>query len=230
MINFRKRLESQEVTRYDSLMRSGQIIVLVMVVLIAAMVCLGMFLWAQRHASETQAINAEQKAFFEKKVDSLHAEIDQLKGQLALPVETRDTMYTHMLRTEISFLRKQIEVVTDTAAATVGVDSIEFYVRHLGDSTFVSHYGDFDEATVWYIAAERLGMMGTPAIGPLIRHLDSARGFDLGQTLYALSLASQHESVKAITGGELPPVGPGQETAPTGVQAWRSWAAKWKLL
>lgn len=200
-----------------------------MVVVVAAMVCLGMFLWAQRHAAETQAINAEQKAFFEKKIDSLSSEISQLRSQLSLPSQTRDSMYTGLLRNEITFLRKQIDVVV-TAAAAATPDSIDFYIRHLGDSTFVSHYGDFDQPTVWNIAAERLGMMGRPAIAPLIGRLDDAQGFELSQTLYALSLAAQHESVKAVTGGEMPPTAPGQETAQASIQAWRSWAVKWKLV
>lgn len=82
-------------------------------------------------------------------------------------------------------------------------EDVEFYIEKLKDKDYVETYGDEEEPSVWYTAAEELGMMGKEAIPYLIQHLKTTTDtYDRGLTLYALLLASQDEGLKAITGGE----------------------------
>lgn len=82
-------------------------------------------------------------------------------------------------------------------------EEVEFYIEKLKDKDYVETYGDEEEPSVWYTAAEELGMMGREAIPYLIQHLQTTKDtYDKGLTLYALLLASQDESLKEITGGE----------------------------
>lgn len=210
-------------------MKSGHIVILLLVIFIAGISVLAVFIWQTKHAEETRLVNEQLKTRYEATIDSLQGRVKILETRTAVSGSLGDTTFLNMLFDEIDFLRRQVNVIVDSAIGFSGVDSVTFFIRKLGDSTFVSHYGDYDQPKTWYIAAEGLGMIGLPAIGPLIRHLDSASGFDLSQTLYALQLASQHRSAREITGGQMPATDQSSGTPEAAVQAWKEWARRYNL-
>lgn len=82
-------------------------------------------------------------------------------------------------------------------------EDIQFFIDKLNDKGYVETYGDEEEPSTWYTAAEELGMIGKEAIPYLIQHLKiTTDSYDKGLTLYALLLASQDEELKPITNGE----------------------------
>ncbi len=169
----------------------------------------------------------------QRQIDSLNQQIEYLQEQLTeAPNITQGGSddYVARLRAEIEFLRAKVRYDVTATLRQTGVDSISFFISMLGDSAFVSHYGDFDQPTTWYIASERLGMMGRPAIAPLMKSLSTAKGFALEQTLYALMLAAQNTNVTPITGGDYPqdPRFKSEYAGMSPVEAWRAWYAKYR--
>lgn len=81
-------------------------------------------------------------------------------------------------------------------------DEIRYYISRLPDRDFVDTYGGEEHPRPWYIAAERLGQIGAPAIPPLISRLDTQDDYELMLVAYALMLASQDPSLMAATGGD----------------------------
>lgn len=82
-------------------------------------------------------------------------------------------------------------------------DTIRLYVAMLGDQSFQSTYGHDDQT--WYIAAERLGQIGAPAVPHLMAVLGTADAYAEMLALYALMLAVQDTAVLSRTGRE--PIG-----------------------
>ncbi|MCC5900325.1 MAG: hypothetical protein JJT87_00145 [Halomonas sp.] len=99
---------------------------------------------------------------------------------------------------------------TGTASATDWVpplfispeEEAAYYVSRLADKRFVSSYGGHDNPRVWYIAAERLGEIGLPAVHLLLARLNTQDEYELMLTLYALQLATQDPLLMARTRGE----------------------------
>lgn len=81
-------------------------------------------------------------------------------------------------------------------------EEASYYVSRLADRRFVTSYGDRDNRRPWYIAAERLGEIGLPAISLLFARLDSADAYEQMLVLYALQLATQDPQLMVRTGGE----------------------------
>jgi len=81
-------------------------------------------------------------------------------------------------------------------------DTVRFYLAKLGDRTFWTPYGEAEEPQRWYLASERLGEIGGPAIPGLIGRLDDPDDFVVMQALYAVMLASQDSAITRRTGGE----------------------------
>lgn len=210
-------------------MKSGQIVMLLLVIFIAGVCVLAVFLWQKEHTEEMRLVNEQLKTRYEETIDSLQIRIKMLETKAAVSGTLGDTLMFNLLFDEIDFLRSQVSAIAQRAMAYSGEDSVTFFIRHLGDSMFVSHYGDYEQPKTWYIAPERLGMMGRLAIAPLIRHLDSAEGFEFSQTLYALNLASQHGSVKTVTGGRLPPIAGDEGDPEAAIRAWKQWAQRYNF-
>lgn len=70
-------------------------------------------------------------------------------------------------------------------------EEASYYVSRLSDRRFVSSYGDHNNSRTWYIAAERLGQIGLPAVPLLFARLDTRDDYELMLVLYALQLATQ---------------------------------------
>ncbi|WP_249322162.1 hypothetical protein [Halomonas sp. PGE1] len=81
-------------------------------------------------------------------------------------------------------------------------DEAHYYISRLPDRRFVATYGGEEHPRPWYIAAERLGQIGEPAIPLLAARLESSDEYELMLALYALMLASQDPSLMAATGGD----------------------------
>ncbi|KAA0014124.1 hypothetical protein F0A17_00160 [Billgrantia pellis] len=81
-------------------------------------------------------------------------------------------------------------------------DEAHYYISRLADRRFVDVYGGEEHPRVWYIAAERLGQIGEPAISLLFGLIDSQDPYELMLVLYALQLATQDPRVMAQTGGD----------------------------
>lgn len=81
-------------------------------------------------------------------------------------------------------------------------EQILYYMSKLKDKSFVSTYGDKDEPSIWYTAAEELGMIGKAAIPYLINNLNTDDSYEKGLTLYALLLASQDTELMKLTSNE----------------------------
>ena len=81
-------------------------------------------------------------------------------------------------------------------------DEVHYYISRLADRRFVDTYGGAEHPRPWYIAAERLGQIGEPAIPLLAPRLDTADEYELMLVLYALMLASQAPALMATTGGD----------------------------
>jgi hypothetical protein len=166
-------------------------------------------------------------AKWQSQIDSLAGIVDSLR-KVVPPADSRGVSeYFQLSRIAQDDLRRQVGRMTWKAQAYSGLDTVSFLIRQLGDSTFYSHYGHYDEPSIWWIAPEELGLKGLPAIRPLIARLDSVKGFELQQTLYALLRASQHETTEAITKGDLPIDRSGRGDASEFVAAWKKWAQKW---
>lgn len=72
---------------------------------------------------------------------------------------------------------------------------VDYYIEKLKDPTYTSIT---NEDSIYYTAAENLGLIGKPAIPKLIQKLDTANDYERALTLYALLLASQADNVKAF--------------------------------
>ncbi len=81
-------------------------------------------------------------------------------------------------------------------------DEVRYYINRLPDRDFVDTYGGAEHPRPWYIAAERLGQIGAPAIPELVSRLDTPDEYELMLALYALMLASQDPALMAATGGD----------------------------
>ena len=81
-------------------------------------------------------------------------------------------------------------------------DEAHYYVSRLADRRFIDVYGDKEHPRVWYIAAERLGQIGEPAIPLLYARIETEDEYELMLVLYALQLATQDSSLLAETGGD----------------------------
>ena len=77
-----------------------------------------------------------------------------------------------------------------------------YYVSRLADRSFVSQYGGPDNPRPWYIAAERLGEIGAPAVPLLLARLNTQDAYELMLVLYALHLATQDPLITFQTRGE----------------------------
>lgn len=77
-----------------------------------------------------------------------------------------------------------------------------YYVSRLADRRFVSQYGGQDNPRTWYIAAERLGEIGLPAVPLLFTRLNTTDDYELMLALYALQLATQDPLLMARTRGD----------------------------
>ena len=81
-------------------------------------------------------------------------------------------------------------------------DEAHYYMARLADRRFVAAYGAEEHPRPWYIAAERLGQIGEPALPLLASRLDTSDEYELKLVLYALMLASQDPQVMAATDGD----------------------------
>ena len=81
-------------------------------------------------------------------------------------------------------------------------DKVHFYASRLADRGFVDVYGGEEHPRVWYIAAEQLGQIGSPAVPVLYALIDTRDEYELMLVLYALQLATQDARLMAETGGE----------------------------
>lgn len=111
-------------------------------------------------------------------------------------------------------------------------DEAAYYVSRLADTRFVSSYGDSDNPRTWYIAAERLGEIGLPAVPLLFAQLSTQNEYERMLVLYALQLATQDPLLMARTRGDyiqlvtvLDPAGNTENTR-IAQQWWREHAAQ----
>lgn len=81
-------------------------------------------------------------------------------------------------------------------------EEASYYVSRLADRRFVTSYGAYDNRRPWYIAAERLGEIGLPAVPLLFACLGTADQYEQMLVLYALQLATQDPQLMVRTGGE----------------------------
>ena len=81
-------------------------------------------------------------------------------------------------------------------------DEAHYYVSRLADRRFIDTYGGDEHPRVWYIAAERLGQIGEPAVPLLFGLVDTTDAYELMLVLYALQLATQDSALMAETGGD----------------------------
>lgn len=81
-------------------------------------------------------------------------------------------------------------------------DEVHYYISRLADRRFIDVRGGSEHPRVWYIAAERLGQIGEPAVPLLFALVDTHDEYELMLVLYALQLATQDPQVKAQTGGD----------------------------
>ncbi|RDB44034.1 hypothetical protein DU490_04945 [Halomonas sp. DQ26W] len=86
-------------------------------------------------------------------------------------------------------------------------DKAHYYISRLADRRFIDTYGGDEHPRVWYIAAERLGQIGEPAVPLLFSLIDSADPYELMLVLYALQLATQDPVLLAETGGDFVQLG-----------------------
>ncbi len=81
-------------------------------------------------------------------------------------------------------------------------EEASYYVSRLADRRFVTSYGDRDNRRPWYIAAERLGEIGLPAVPLLFARLNTRDAYEQMLVLYALQLATQDPQLMVRTGGD----------------------------
>jgi len=92
------------------------------------------------------------------------------------PVSGRETVWAVVVRPDSSLSVQQ---------------RIAFYVARLGDTTYVEYNWDGDPHS-WPVAPEELGLIGAPALPPLIQALEhSERVSERTWIFYALMLAAQ---------------------------------------
>nr|WP_267135317.1 hypothetical protein [Halomonas dongshanensis] len=77
-----------------------------------------------------------------------------------------------------------------------------YYVSRLADRRFVARYGNPAQPQVRYIAAERLGAIGAPAVPLLFARLTTQDDYEKMLVLYALQLATQDPVLMAQTGSD----------------------------
>lgn len=82
------------------------------------------------------------------------------------------------------------------------MDEAHYYIGRLADRNFIDVYGGEEHPRVWYIAAERLGQIGEPAVPMLFALIDTRDTYELMLVLYALQLATQDPQLMAKTGGD----------------------------
>ncbi|QOR39522.1 hypothetical protein HNO52_14095 [Billgrantia diversa] len=81
-------------------------------------------------------------------------------------------------------------------------DEVHYYISRMADRRFIDVYGGEEHPRVWYIAAERLGQIGEPAVPMLFTLLDTHDEYELMLALYALQLATQDPRLMSQTGGD----------------------------
>ncbi|MGQ7263382.1 hypothetical protein [Vreelandella sp. V005] len=81
-------------------------------------------------------------------------------------------------------------------------EEASYYVSRLADRRFVASYGDRDNRRPWYIAAERLGEIGLPAVPLLFARLNTSDAYEQMLVLYALQLATQDPQLMVRTRGD----------------------------
>lgn len=81
-------------------------------------------------------------------------------------------------------------------------DEAHYYISRLADRRFIDVTGGTEHPRPWYIAAERLGQIGEPAVPLLFALIDTRDEYELMLVLYALQLATQDPQLKARTGGD----------------------------
>ncbi|RME31869.1 MAG: hypothetical protein D6800_00380 [Candidatus Zixiibacteriota bacterium] len=195
----------------------------------------GVYVWVN-HTWEERYDDAvtDVVSTYQWQVDSLSNRIEVLNQELMRSIRAehqKPTLdeYGKAMANEIHWLRAQLTRLVKQTVREAGVDPIRFYLSKLGDSTFVSHYGDFDKPLVFRIAAEELGEIGKPAIPPLIGMLDTTTGYTHRQVLYALLLAAQHNNVVAFTRGDYPPDKRRKEYQGIPIeQGWHMWFDKYR--
>ncbi len=91
------------------------------------------------------------------------------------------------------------------AGATVE-EKVTFYVSRLKDATYGQQLkGDDAHAGFWRTAPEELGLIGAPAIEPIIKRIEvSQNETELTWAFYALLLASQAKDIEAKLGRIIP--------------------------
>lgn len=208
-------------------MYSGKNVVIVLGLIVLIGVGAALSIWKTKTEEGNRRAAAEMTAKWQSQIDSLNLVVDSLRREISRADADGAAKFVKILLNGHDILRQQIVRIAWTAHAYSGLDTVSFMIRQLGDSTFYSYYGHYDDPPTWWIAPEELGMKGLPAIRPLIAHLDSVKGFELKQTLYALLLASQHNTTKAITMGDLPTDHAGRGDSGQSVAAWKKWAQKW---
>ena len=70
-----------------------------------------------------------------------------------------------------------------------------YYVARLYDRRFVSYYGDQDNRRTFYIAAQRIGDIGLPAVPLLYARLNIQDEYEQMLVLYALQLGNTRSAV-----------------------------------
>jgi hypothetical protein len=84
-------------------------------------------------------------------------------------------------------------------------EQIQFYVEHLGDTSYVAYQPLEDLNVEWYEAAEQLGIIGAPAVPALMDVLRSTTdGYERTQAFYALRLAAQDYRIRVGLGIKIP--------------------------
>ncbi|MGQ4880480.1 hypothetical protein ACOJCM_18110 [Billgrantia sp. LNSP4103-1] len=81
-------------------------------------------------------------------------------------------------------------------------DEVHYYISRLADRRFIDIQGGGEHPRVWYIAAERLGQIGEPAVPMLFALIDTHDEYELMLVLYALQLATQDPPLLARTDGD----------------------------
>ncbi|TVP42710.1 MAG: hypothetical protein EA345_18255 [Halomonas sp.] len=81
-------------------------------------------------------------------------------------------------------------------------EEASYYVSRLADRRFITNYGGSDNPRPWYIAAEKLGSIGLPAVPLLFARLNTSDDYEQMLVLYALQLATQDPMLMARTRGE----------------------------
>lgn len=135
-----------------------------------------------------------------------------------------------LLRTEVQILREKIDRISEEYFKSTKKSKLGFYLEKLRDKDFTNTYG---ECYTWYIAAEKIGEIGRPAIPFLIDKLDTKDSYERTQILYALFLAANNENVKNIIKSDIPELAKQYTLPPLQwhkelVAEWKSWWKEYK--